>query len=80
MQKAIEKRVITELEGLPESVVSKVLDYVKQLRRSGDSNGLLQEMREVGVLWSLPTKRSSTLSPAIGKGKPASHVLIEDIR
>jgi hypothetical protein len=80
MQKAIEKRVITELEGLPESVVSKVLDYVKQLRRSGDSNSLLQEMREVGVLWSLPTKRRSTFSPVIGKGKPASHVLIEDIR
>ena len=80
MQKTIEREVIAELEDLPELMVSKVLDYARELKRNTGPNGLLQQMREAGVLWSLPTKRRLRFSPVIGKGKPASRVLIEDIR
>jgi len=80
MQQTIEKQIMAELRGLPDSLISKVLSYVKDLKQSKGLSAMLQEMHKSGVLWNLPKKHATSFKPVKGKGKPASRVLIEDIR
>ncbi len=80
MQQTIEKQIMAELKELPDSLISKVLVYIKDLKQSKSISAMLQEMYRSGVLWNLPRKHAPSFSPIKGKGKPASRVLVEDIR